>query len=305
MPVKFGKSIVSLKLKTMIKQVIIISISFFLGYFSASAGNSIIDTDVRGAGQPMILIHGMACSADVWEDVAAYYEDRYELHLVTIAGFGNDRNIEAPHKLKAIRNAIIEYVQSEGLHKPILLGHSMGGFLSLWAAVEAPGVFGKIISVDGLPYFPVLAMPGITAETAGPIVEMMQNSMRNASPEAARAQQEMMIATMISDPEKRDAVLEMGMNSNPDVIATAMGEMYTTDLRKDVKAIDIPVLALGSWYGYRQWGTTKESATAGYLAQFDPIPDATFKMADTALHFIFYDDPEWFFDVVDGFLAEM
>lgn len=152
----------------MIKQVMIIAISLLLGHFSTSAGNPIIDTEVRGAGQPMILIHGMACSADVWDEVAAYYEDRYELHLVTIAGFGNDRNIESPHVLKAIRNAVIEYVKSEELYKPILMGHSMGGFLSLWAAVEAPGVFDKIISVDGLPYFPVLAMPGITAETAGP-----------------------------------------------------------------------------------------------------------------------------------------
>jgi pimeloyl-ACP methyl ester carboxylesterase len=304
LPANIESVLFHLKTKTMIKQVIIIVISFFLGYFSASAGNSIIQTEVRGTGQPMVLIHGMACSADVWEEVAAYYEDRYELHLVTIAGFGNGRNIDAPHVLKAIRNAILEYVQSEELHKPILMGHSMGGFLSLWAGVEDPGVFGKIISVDGLPYFPVLAMPGISAETAGPIVEMMQNNMRNASPEVVRAQQEMMIATMISDPGKRAAVLEMGMKSNPDVIARAMGEMYTTDLRDLVASIEVPLLALGSWYGYRDWGVTKESASAGYQAQFDLIPNATFKMADTALHFIFYDDPGWFFEVVDEFLAE-
>ncbi|TVQ18887.1 MAG: alpha/beta hydrolase [Bacteroidetes bacterium] len=293
-----------LKLKTMTKQVIMIVISIFVGFFSASAGNAIIQTEIRGAGQPMILIHGMACSAGVWEEVAAYYEDRYELHLVSISGFGNRASFEAPHILKAIRDALIGYVHSEGLHKPILMGHSMGGFLSLWAAAEAPDLFGKIISVDGLPYFPVLAMPGMTPETAGPIAEMMQNNMRNASPEAARAQQEMMIATMISDPAKRAVVLEMGMQSNPDVIARAMGEMYTTDIRNQVSAIDIPVLALGSWYGYRQWGVTKESASAGYLVQFDPIPNASFKMAATALHFIFYDDPDWFFEAVDGFLAE-
>lgn len=288
----------------MIKQVIIIVISFFVGFWSASAGNSIIHTEIRGTGQPMILIHGMACSADVWEDVAAYYEDRYELHLVSISGFGNGESIEATHILKAIRDEIIEYSKSRGLHQPIVMGHSMGGFLSLWAAAEAPGVFGKIISVDGLPYFPVLAMPGITPETAGSIVEMMQNNMRNSTPEAARAQQEMMIATMIGDPEKRAAVLKMGMQSNPDVIARAMGEMYTTDIRNQVSAIDVPVLALGSWYGYRQWGVTKESASAGYLAQFDSITNSSFKMAATALHFIFYDDPDWFFKVVDGFLAE-
>lgn len=286
------------------KHVLVIAIFFLIGFFSASAENSLIRTEIRGKGQPMILIHGMACSAEVWEEVAAYYENQYELHLVTISGFGNERNIEAPHTLQAIRDAIINYTIKNDLYRPILMGHSMGGFLSLWAGIEAPGLFGKIISVDGLPYFPVMAMPGITPETAGPMVEMMQNSMTNASPKAFRTQQEMMIANMIRDPEKRVAVLEMGLNSNPDVIARAMGEMYTTDIRSQVWVIDIPVLALGSWYGYREWGVTKESASVGYLAQFNTIPDATFIMADTALHFIFYDEPEWFFDVVDGFLAE-
>ncbi len=180
----------------------------------------------------------------------------------------------------------------------------MGGFLSLWAAAESIGIFGKVISIDGLPYYPVLAMPGISPETAGPVVEMMQSNMANLTPEAARAQQEMMITTMISDPAKREVVLEMGMKSNPDVISRAMGEMYTTDIRKQVSAIGIPVLALGSWYGYSQYDVIKESASAGYLAQFGPITNATFKMAAKALHFIFYDDPDWFFEVVDGFLEE-
>lgn len=288
----------------MIKQVFFLLVSFLFGIYSSSAAKPIINIEIRGHGQPMILIHGMACSYKVWEDVAAHYEGRHELHLVTIDGFGNDRNIEAPQVLEAIRDAIIEYVKSEELHKPVLMGHSMGGFLSLWAAIEEPDLFAKIITIDGLPYFPVLAMPGITPETAGPFVEMMQNNMKNATPEAARAQQEMMLASMIGNPERRPAVLEMGINSNADVIMRAMAEMYTIDLRSKVGAIDIPVLALGSWYGYRDWGVTKESATAGYLAQFDPIPNASFVMAETALHFIFFDEPEWFFEVVDGFLVE-
>lgn len=287
----------------MIKQLIFFAIAIMLGFASAGASNPIIDVKKTGQGHPMILIHGMACGAEVWNEVADYYQDRYELHLVTIAGFGNPRSLEAPHALQAIRDALIAYVKSENLEKPILMGHSMGGFVSLWAASHRPELFGPIVSVDGLPYFPVLAMPGISAETAAPIAEMMKSQVQNSNPEAARAQQEMMIATMIGDPEKRAEVMEMGMRSNPAVIARAMGEMYTTDIRNQVKAIDSPVLVLGSWYGYRQWGTTLESARNGFKAQFDPIASSRVEMAATALHFIFYDDPQWFFEVVDGFLS--
>ncbi|MFN3556212.1 MAG: alpha/beta fold hydrolase [Bacteroidales bacterium] len=288
----------------MIKQIIIFAIALMLGFASAGASNPIIEVKKTGQGQPMILIHGMACSAEVWNEVAGYYQDRYELHLVTIAGFGNSRILEAPHTLQAIRDALIAYVKEENLHKPILMGHSMGGFLALWAASEQPELFGPIVSVDGLPYFPVLAMPGISAETAAPMAEMMKKQMQNANPETARAQQEMMIATMMGDADKRSMVLEMGMRSNPAVIARAMGEMYTTDIRNQVHTIESPVLVLGSWYGYRQWGTTLESARNGFQAQFAPIANSRVEMAATALHFIFYDEPQWFFEMVDGFLEE-
>lgn len=285
----------------MIKQIISIGISFLLG-FSASASEGIITVNKTGQGNPMILIHGMACSSDVWSEVADYYDDRYELHIVSIAGFGNKQTLEAPHALKAVRDALIAYVKQENLVKPILMGHSMGGFVSLWAAAEESDLFGKIISVDGLPYFPVLAMPGITAETAGPVVDVFTSGMRNQTPEQAKASQEMMVASMIGDESKREAVVKMGLQSNPEVITQAMREMYTTDIREEVAAVRQPVLVFGSWYGYRQYGTTLESALKGYEAQMSNVHQAEIAMADTALHFIFYDQPEWFFETVDGFL---
>jgi hypothetical protein len=77
----------------MIKQIIIILISMAAGIFSASGNNNILTVNTTGTGQPMILIHGMSCRADVWEEVADHYKSRYEVHLVTIAGFGNPESI--------------------------------------------------------------------------------------------------------------------------------------------------------------------------------------------------------------------
>jgi pimeloyl-ACP methyl ester carboxylesterase len=291
-----------LNFKVMIKQIIVLAISCMIGY-SVSAENNIINVEKIGQGSPMILIHGMACSADVWTEVADYYKGRHEIHLVTINGFGNKETIEATHSLEAIRNALIAYVKTEKLNKPILMGHSMGGFLSLWAASEQPGLFGKIVSVDGLPYFPVLVMPGITPETAAPIVAQMQTGMSNQAPETARASQEMMIASMIATESKREKVVDMGLRSNAQVIGKAMGEMYTTDIRKEVENIKQPVLVLGSWAAYKPYGVTMESSRMGYKANVSRIPNATVAVAESAYHFIFYDEPEWFFKTVDGFLA--
>src|SRR5206468_2702470 len=42
---------------------------------------------VTGSGKPMILIPGLACSGDVWDSTVAHFKDRYECHVLTLAGF--------------------------------------------------------------------------------------------------------------------------------------------------------------------------------------------------------------------------
>lgn len=271
-------------------------------HLSVAQTAAIVRTQVTGKGQPMILIHGMSCSAEVWEDVVKHYQNNYQIHLVTLAGFGNTNAVEVPHFLDAVKEEIIAYTRKNKLKNTILMGHSMGGFLSYWAAADAPGLFSRIIAVDGLPYFP--ALQGLTVETAKPMVENMRNNMGSMDAAAYENFQKQIVASMIGTEEKRARVVAMGLASNQTMTGQAFMEMYTTDLREKVAAIKIPVLVLSSWYGYRNFGVTKEMTQKGVEAQVARIPSARVEVADKALHFIFYDEPEWFFAQVDNFLKQ-
>jgi pimeloyl-ACP methyl ester carboxylesterase len=283
-------------------QTALLSIALLLMAAEAKSSN-IISTKVVGQGQPMILIHGMSCSADVWNEVTEHYKKEYELHLVTLKGFGNKESVESEHFLKEVRNELIDYVKSNQLKNTILMGHSMGGFLSLWAASESPDLFAKIISVDGVPYFPAIQMPGLTPERAQNMAQQMQANMKNASEDAFEQQQKMIIAGMIATPDKREEVVEMGINSNRTVTTQAYGEMYTNDIWPEMSKIEIPVLVLGAWAAYEQYGSTKEAVESNYEAQCKDIENVKVAVADEAYHFIFYDEPKWFFNQVDSFLA--
>lgn len=280
----------------------LLSIALLMMAAEAKSEN-ILSTTIVGKGQPMILIHGMSCSADVWNEVTEHYKNDYEIHLVTLKGFGNKESVESEHFLKEVRDELIDYVKTKELKNTILMGHSMGGFLSLWAAAEAPDLFSKVISVDGIPYFPAVQMPGLTPERAQSMAQQMQSNMKNVSEEAFTQQQKMIIAGMIATPEKREQVVEMGINSNRTVITQAYGEMYTTDIRPDMNKIKSPVLVLGAWAAYEQYGSTKAAVENNYKSQCKDIENVKVAVADEAYHFIFYDEPEWFFDQVDSFLA--
>lgn len=262
----------------------------------------LISTRVVGKGEPVILIHGMACGPEVWDEFVERYKNKNELHLVRIKGFGNGEKGEADHYLEEVKNELIAYVKDNNLQKPILIGHSMGGFLGLWAAAEASDLFGKIVSVDGVPYFPVLVMPGITPETAKAVSSQMTSAMANMEPASAKANQEMMVASMIATEEMRPKVVEMGIKSNPSVIGQAYGEMYTTDIRPMMEKITVPVLVFGSWAAYEPYGSTKQSVEKNMGDQLKGISNHKLLVAERAYHFVFYDEPEWFYSELDKFL---
>ncbi|WP_194777776.1 alpha/beta fold hydrolase [Pararhodonellum marinum] len=287
-----------------IKWIKVALLLIFIGNFIPSHAQQLMETSVVGKGNPMILIHGMSSSSAVWKDVVARYSPDYELHLVHVKGFGNKEYVESDHYLEQLKDELIGYVKGNQLQKPILMGHSMGGFISLWAAAEAPGLFGKIISIDGVPYFPVLQMPGITPESAKPIVESMTASFANMDESGARANQEMIVATMIATENRREEVVEMGMASHPKVTGQAYGEMFTTDIRPLMHQIKEPVLLFGAWAAYQNYGATKASVMTGYEAQMKDVADVKIALAEKGYHFVFYDEPQWFFDEVDAFLAD-
>lgn len=272
--------------------------------FEVTASTSLISSEIKGKGQPIILIHGMSCSSEVWDEFVDRYKTKYEIHLITIKGFGNKESADYEHYLQAVKDELVTYTKEKKLENAILVGHSMGGFLSLWAASEEPDLYSKVISVDGVPYFPVLQMAGITPETAKPMAESMKTAMANMDEATALANQKMIVASMIATEEKREKVIRMGMDSNPLVVGQAYSEMFTTDIRPLMGQLRIPVLVFGSWAAYQNFGATKESVTLGYENQLKDIQNVKLLVADSAYHFIFYDEPEWFYSEMEKFLSE-
>jgi len=43
--------------------------------------------DVKGHGKPVIFIHGLYCSSEVWKETVERYQKNYECHVLTLAWF--------------------------------------------------------------------------------------------------------------------------------------------------------------------------------------------------------------------------
>ena len=262
------------------------------------------DVKVTGKGTPVLLIPGLACGGAVWDETIEKMGSGYEFHVVTLPGFAGQPAIESENYLATVGDELIDYLKAEKLKKPVIVGHSLGGFLTLYIGAEEPKLAGKLVVVDGLPFLGALQNPNATAESTEEMASMMKKNMEMQTSEQYEAMQPMMLKSMVNSQEDIDRIMEWGRQSDKGTVAMAMYELYTVDLRDELEEIKAPTLVFGAWIAYQSYGATKESTTKLYEAQFGKLNGYTLKMTDIGKHFVMLDDPNFFIAEVKSFLDE-
>jgi pimeloyl-ACP methyl ester carboxylesterase len=249
----------------------------------------------------MILIPGLYSSGQVWDGAVERYRANYECHVLTLAGLAGEPPTTAPF-LEKVRLGLADYIRAKKLRKPVVVGHSMGGFLTLWLASREPELVGPLVIVDMLPYPPAAQQQTATPETMKAPAEALRQGMLAQSPEQRRQMLTALLQTMITDPSKVALAAEWGAASDPNTVAQAMYEMFTTDLRPELVRIKAPTLVIGTWVGLRQYAT-REQVEQNFRGQYARLAGYKFVMSEGARHFLTFDDPEFLFKEMDHFLA--
>ncbi len=120
---------------------------------------------VTGHGRPLILIPGLSSSGETWDTTVARYKDRFECHVLTLAGFAGVPRIPAP-MLATVRDEIAAYIRKNKLDHPVVIGHSLGGTMALDLAARYPDLLGRIVIVDSYPFLMGAMDPKATLESA-------------------------------------------------------------------------------------------------------------------------------------------
>ncbi len=262
------------------------------------------DVKVSGHGKPVLLIPGLSSSGAVWDGTVAHLAEHFECHVFTLAGFAGQPRIGEPF-LETVRNAMADYILQNKLDHPVIIGHSLGGFLALWLAAKNPGLTGPLVIVDAVPFLPAVFNPAATADNTRPMAGQMRAGM-SVGGEAFLQQSAAAVKTMVTGKENDDLVMSWAKTTDPVAAADGMYDMFTTDLRPDVAAITAPVLVLGTWIAYRDNDAdtaTRAQVEKNYSSQYARLKGAKIVLADHAKHFIMLDDASWFYRQVDAFLA--
>jgi pimeloyl-ACP methyl ester carboxylesterase len=277
----------------------LLSIVAAVAALPALASNYCFSVETKGSGKPVILIPGLTCPGSVWDGTVERLKSKYKCYVLTLPGFAGQAPISGPY-LPHVRDDILAFVKDNHLDHPSVIGHSLGGFMVWDLACAAPDLFGPMISVDGLPFLSAMFNPAATAESMKSMADGMAKSMSTATREQFTQQTKSALDSEITDPKQADALLPLCSKSDPADVATAMGEMMTTDLRDDISKIKSPVLMIGVGGWVPGSGDMLKKTYQGEIAK---CPSAQLVFDEKSRHFVMLDDPEFFYKTVEGFLA--
>jgi pimeloyl-ACP methyl ester carboxylesterase len=273
-----------------------------LALASAALAQDPFQVKVTGHGRPMILIPGLSSSGETWDTTVDHYKDRFECHVLTVAGFAGVPRIPAP-MLDKVRDGLADYIRAKHLDRPIIVGHSLGGFLALDLAASYPDLPGRLVIADAYPFFSGIADPKTTVEQARARAEQIRGYKMSQDAYERYVKSGVATRDMVTAEAKLDRITAWGLASDRTAVADAMAELYGADLRDSLARIKVPTLVLGSWIAYKQY-TDHARTEANLRVQYAKLAGVEIQITDTARHFIMWDDPEWMFRHLDRFLGQ-
>ncbi len=108
--------------------------------------------EISGEGETsLVMIHGWASHRGAWEaQVGPLVEAGYRVVTVDLPGHGEASTERVDWRAAAYATDIAQLVDHLRLQRAVLVGHSMGGWISLMAAAEAAEPVVGIVCVDSL-----------------------------------------------------------------------------------------------------------------------------------------------------------
>jgi len=103
---------------------------------------------VMGDGSPIILVHGLAGSIELWENNIKPISKQHLVYAFDLPWFGHSDKPRVEPSLCYMARFIKDFMTSQGLEHATLVGNSLGGAICMQFAVQFPDKLDKLILVN-------------------------------------------------------------------------------------------------------------------------------------------------------------
>lgn len=259
---------------------------------SITTDQGIVHYEVYGRGRPVILLHGWLGSWGLWQETMSYLGQYYRTYALDFWGFGESGKKRDTYAVQDFVSLVGQFMEQLGIARAPLVGHSMGGTVSLSVAIRYPERVSKVIVVGspivGSSLAPLLKLAGyrINALLLFHMMGLFRAWMKHYYSRV-----------ICSDPRFPEMMDRDLSRTTLESFLLSIASLRRTDLRPMLGQIKIPVLGI---YGDKdkvvhplQWQLIQEGMPQAQIVRFE-----------NAGHFPMLEEPQNFAYRLKTFLDE-
>jgi len=110
--------------------------------------NTKISFTDSGEGTAIIFLHGFLENKKMWQDYVTLYSEKHRIITIDLLGHGETDCLGYIHSMEENANAVNEVLEHLNIEKAIIVGHSMGGYVSLAFAELYPEKIQKLVLLN-------------------------------------------------------------------------------------------------------------------------------------------------------------
>jgi pimeloyl-ACP methyl ester carboxylesterase len=254
-------------------------------------------------GSTVILLHGINCHVEFWENNIAALAQEHSVFAVDIVGFGRTDKPAIAYTFQQMADFVIDFMNAMNIDKASLVGHSMGGGITMMVAARVPERIEKIVLVDssGLGKRMSLLVRLITLPVIGEVLtkpgrQGVVRQMQMCLYDHSQASDDFIdrAAAIGKLPDKQRSVLSV-LRGGCNIFG--MKKKVVTDFSECIKRISAPILVI--------WGRQDRiNPVCDAEAAVERMGDVRLYIIDQADHFPQIDKPGEFNATVLDFLRD-
>lgn len=258
---------------------------------SITTDQGIVHYEVYGRGRPVILLHGWLGSWGLWQETMTYLGRYYRTYALDFWGFGESGKKRETYAVQDFVALVDQFMDRLGIFEAPLVGHSMGGTVSLSVAIQFPQRARKVVVIGSPIVGSSLALP---LKLAGYrfIASMLFNKMW-----AFRGAMKVASPFICSDPRFSEMMDRDLTSTTVESFLRSIASLHRTDLRPMLSQVKIPVMGM---YGDRD-NIVSPREWKPLLAG---VPHAKIVRWKRAQHFVMLDTPQDFMENLKTFLDQ-
>jgi pimeloyl-ACP methyl ester carboxylesterase len=225
---------------------------------------------VAGEGEPVVFVHGLSGSTLWWARNVAAIAERFRIYLVDLPGFGTMHRSRRRFVLAEAASWLSGWMEAVGLERAHLVGHSMGGYVSVRLAASRPEVVSRLALV---------APAGVPAR---------RSMLGHLLP--------LLLAARCATPAFLPVLVRDALRVGPTTLWRAARDLLAEDVRADLRKIQVPTLLV--------WGENDPliPPAVGDLLRRE-ISNSRLLLLRGAAHVPMFDQPAEFDAALLAFLA--